>query len=111
MTREEARTAQQAREREEDEIREAGHFAGAAVLLLEGELERLPVDSSERRMWTRILDTLRADPLSIYRLYRASDEKSAAAWVRAGREHERRGHLKLAELILQMSSEEESDAV
>lgn len=109
MTSQEWRAAREAGEREERDRCEAGYFAGAAILLLEGELERLPDDSSERRTSTHILDTLQADPLTIYRLYRASDEKSAAAWVRAGREHERRVHLSLAELILKMASEETND--
>ncbi len=110
MTREEWRVVREGQEREERERSEAEHFAGAALLLLEDQLERLPVESSERRLWTHVLATLRADPLNIYRLYRAGDEKSAHDLVSAGREHELRVHLRLAELIMEMASDEASDA-
>ena len=56
-------------------------------------------------MWTDILDTLRADPVAIYRRCKGNDADFAAAWVRAGREHERRVQLRLAKIIMCMASE------
>lgn len=110
ISRDEWTAAKQAQEREEVERDEAAYFAGAAILLLEGELERLPVDSSERRTWTHILDTLKAEPVTIYRIFARNDARAAAAWVQAGLEHERRVHLRLGELIMQMVPKEISDA-
>ena len=110
MTREEWRAAQEAIERKQREQSDAEHSASAATIMLEDELERLPSDSSERRTWIRILETLRADPVAIYRLCKANDEKFAAAWVHAGRELERRVHIRLAELIMQMGSEATDEA-
>lgn len=110
MTREERTAAKEASDRGEQERQEARHFAGAAILLLEGELERLPVESSERRLWTHVLGTLRNDPQVIYRLYRERDERSAASVVRAGRDHERGAHVQLAELIRRLASEDKYDA-
>ena len=110
ISRDEWTATREAQEREKAESDEATYFAGAAILLLEGELERLPVDSSERRTWTHILDTLKAEPVTIYRIFARNDARAAASWVQAGLEHERRVHLRLGELIMQMVPKEISDA-
>jgi len=110
MTRDELRTAQEAIIREQRERQDAEHFASAAMLMLEGELERLPADSPERRTWTRILDTLRTNPVAVLQHCKDNDANCVAAWVCAGREYEQRVQLRLAYVIMQMASEDVTDA-
>jgi len=105
LSRAEWRVAQEAAEQEECEYRDAEHFASIATLLLEADLERLPPDSHERRKWTLILDTLRVDPVAIYRRYKDNDQQLAAAFIRAGRDRERRVQVRVARVIMRMASE------
>jgi hypothetical protein len=110
MTREEWRRAQEAHEREEEERSAAAHFAAAAALLAEGVLEALEPFDEERAVQTRLIESLRRDPRAVYRDWREHNPEMAAALVLAGREHERRVHLRLAELILEMPPNEANDA-
>lgn len=105
FTREEWRAAQQAAKRAEQDRRDADLFAHAAIHIMEGELERLPYDSSERQVWTHVLATLRADPVAIYRTCRENDETFAEAFVRVGNTHQERAQMRLAEFVMRMSSE------
>jgi CHC2 zinc finger len=95
-SREEMREVLRKRQIERDEKQDASFFAQAALVLLEPELSNLDPDASERAIWTQILQVLRLDPVAIYRIYKASDPISAAAWVRAGEQHDSRlrGYLK-----------------
>jgi hypothetical protein len=105
FSREEWQAAQEAAKHEECEHRDAEHFASAAALLLEADLDRLPSDSADRQTWTLMLHTLRVDPLAIYRRCLDHDKQLGAAFVRAGREHERRLQLRVARVIMRMASQ------
>ena len=89
---------------------DAAYFASAAVLVVEGELERLPFDSPERRNWTRLLTEIRGDAVAVFRGLRQIDGKAAKAWAYAGRRHHRRIQLQLVRVIQHMASEETSRA-
>jgi len=72
---------------EGSEKRDAGYFAQAALALLEPELAKLDPDATEKGMWAHILEVLRMDPVTIYRICKGNDPAFAAAWVDAGAQY------------------------
>lgn len=98
------------RRADERDQRDAAYFASAARLVMEGELERLPFDSPERRIWTQLLLAIGLDAQEILRRLKRVDLKSAEAWVTAGRRHQQRIQMRLVQFVLQVSPEDSSHA-
>jgi hypothetical protein len=85
---------------EDRRVREdAGYFADAAAIEAEWALEELSPVNPERAIHTRLLMALRVSPEAEYRAWLACNPTWAAALVYAGREHDRRLQMALAEWI------------
>ena len=90
----------------EIEQRDASHFACAAQVAIDAELERLPLDSPERLVWTQILFAIREDAGAVLRRLKQVDRRTAAALVYAGRRRQKRLQTSLARFIVRTASQE-----
>lgn len=105
MTREEWRRVQEAREREEQERRDARYFADAAAIMADEALDTLETWDEERRIHTRLLEDLKADAQSVYRSWRDGNPEMTAALVAAGRNYNCRLQRRLEKYIEGMAAE------
>jgi len=87
--------------------REAFYFARAAAEMAVSALESLPTEDPERAVYTTLLANLRTSSLAEYLEWRDRQPEMTAALVYAGRQHERRLQIGLANYV---STQEPGDA-
>ena len=91
--------------REEQEQRDIRYFADAAVIMADLALDALEPWNEERRIHTRLLEQLKEDAEAVYRTWREGNPAETAAFVAAGRDHNRRLQRWLQKYIEGMAAE------
>jgi len=110
ITREEWLALQNAREREIQERFEILYFSESAVILAEDVLEQLSPCDPERSVQTRLIESLRKDPGTVYRNCRRDHPAITSALVEAGRRSDWRLQMSLLRFIERMAREDSQDA-